>query len=91
MVLRNMSTVSEFNDAFRRSGCGFVLTPGVRALQHWGGLIDMIRTVEPFNEDNDPYNEHDFGKVIWCGQSFFWKIDYYNHTMTLTHPHFQPS
>ena len=26
--------------------------------------------------------EHDFGKVVIAGVSCFWKIDYYDHTMT---------
>jgi ParB-like chromosome segregation protein Spo0J len=25
--------------------------------------------------------EHDFGKVVIDGQDFFWKIDYYDHTL----------
>ena len=31
--------------------------------------------------ENDPYGEHDFGKVVIDGQDFFWKIDYYDHTL----------
>ncbi|MDX2095615.1 MAG: DUF3768 domain-containing protein [Alphaproteobacteria bacterium] len=31
--------------------------------------------------ENDPYGEHDFGKVTVDGQDFFWKIDYYDPTL----------
>ncbi len=34
-----------------------------------------------FAHENDPYGEHDFGKVTVDGQDFFFKIDYYDHTL----------
>jgi hypothetical protein len=30
-----------------------------------------------FNENNDPYGEHDFGSFELAGETFFWKIDLY--------------
>lgn len=35
-----------------------------------------------FTEDNDPYNEHDFGAVDFQGKKYFWKFDYYNGDYT---------
>ncbi len=35
-----------------------------------------------FNEDNDPYGEHDFGAVSIGDQRVFWKIDYYDQSLT---------
>ena len=40
--------------------------------------IELFRSVQHFDnfvQDNDPYGEHDFGKVVVGGQDFFWKID----------------
>lgn len=47
-------------------------------------LIGLSRAVEDFNrftEDNDPYGEHDFGKLTWYEQTVFWKIDYYDQEL----------
>lgn len=30
---------------------------------------------------NDPYGEHDFGKVVVNGVSCFWKISYYDNRL----------
>ena len=30
--------------------------------------------------DNDPYGEHDFGKVTISGEDYFFKVDYYDAT-----------
>lgn len=74
--------IAKKNDEFRRSGFGVVVTPGVQVLEDLGGLIDDIRRFNEFTEDNDPFGEHDFGVVYWFGQKVFWKIDYYNQTLT---------
>jgi hypothetical protein len=37
-----------------------------------------VATFSAFNEDNDPYGEHDFGSFELCSRKFFWKIDYYD-------------
>jgi len=70
--------IAKLNDAFRKSGQGITVTTGVQALEDLIGLVDEIRRFKDFNEDNDPYQEHDFGTVYWFGQKVFWKIDYYN-------------
>ncbi|SRR6266540_1770543 len=73
--------IAKKNDAFRRSGFGVTVTPGVQVLEDLGGLIDEIRRFKEFTEDNDPYGEHDFGSLEWYGQKVFWKIDYYDQTL----------
>ena len=52
---------------------------GDRALSQT--LSDLAR-FDAFNADNDPYGEHDFGSVRAGDQTVFWKIDYYNLTLT---------
>lgn len=54
-----------------------VLTSGVSNLNNIDGLIEAVRSFDAFNEDNDPYGEHDFGSLEWEGEKVFWKIDYY--------------
>jgi hypothetical protein len=73
--------IAKKNDAFRKSGFGVMVTPGVQVLEDLGGLIDEIRRFNDFTEDNDAYGEHDFGSLEWYGQKVFWKIDYYDQTL----------
>lgn len=41
-------------------------------------LLERIRTFDDFSEENDPYQERDFGLVrLPCGLNTYWKIDYY--------------
>ena len=68
-------------DAFRRSFSGgkVMMTAGVDALPDMvkAAAIRKVVTFDEFTEDNDPYDEHDFGKFELCGRRFFWKIDLY--------------
>lgn len=41
-------------------------------------LLAAIVGFKSFTEDNDPYGEHDFGSVVQDGETYFWKIDYYD-------------
>lgn len=79
-------SVAEQNDMFRRDltvgaiGGSIVFTPEVLALDPVTRL-ELVRQVcefSTFSEDNDPYGEHDFGKVEIVGRDWFWKIDYYD-------------
>lgn len=76
----NRSQAAILNDQFRKSGFGITLTCGVQSVNDLSGLLQAIREYDKFNEDNDPWGEHDFGKLDWLGDRVFWKIDYYNET-----------
>jgi len=39
--------------------------------------MEAVRSFDHFDEDNDPYGEHEFGSVEIDGQTVFWKIDLY--------------
>ncbi len=70
------------NDNARKSmglGCMLVQTQGVNALpsDKQSLLREMVEKFDTFNEGNDPYKEHDFGKVVLDGVDYFWKIDDY--------------
>jgi hypothetical protein len=73
--------VAILNDQFRESGFGVTLTGGIQSVKDLNGLMDAIRTFDSFNESNDPWGEHDFGRLEWHGDKVFWKIDYYNETL----------
>ncbi len=74
--------VSRLNDEFRRSRNGVTVTPGIQVLDYLPDLLDEVIRFNDFTVSNDPYGEHDFGKIIWCGQVVFWKIIYYDQTLT---------
>lgn len=82
MQTDNAIEIANKNDEFRKSGQGITVTQGVQALEDLIGLIDEIRRFNDFSEDNDPYQEHDFGTVYWYGEKVFWKLDYYNQSLT---------
>ena len=82
--------IRELNDQFRRTGIGGrqLITPGIQEM----GLLDvmtirqLVARYDAFCEDNDPYGEHDFGNLTYRGQKVFWKIDYYDATLTAGSP-----
>lgn len=70
--------IARLNDRFRGMAGDVIVTQGV--IQGVPSVIDLLKKVErfnDFNEDNDPYGEHDFGSLNWYGALIFWKIDYY--------------
>jgi hypothetical protein len=75
-----MSTeeIRALNDAFRTT-----MTAGVDALPSdvRAKAIREVSTFTDFTPDNDPHGEHDFGNFELAGQTFFWKIDYYDLAM----------
>ncbi|MFA6492598.1 MAG: DUF3768 domain-containing protein [Patescibacteria group bacterium] len=85
MVTRQMedtrSQVAILNDQFRRSGFGVTLTCGVQSVKDLPGLLQAIKEFNVFNENNDPWGEHDFGRLDWHGDKVFWKIDYYDQEL----------
>ena len=84
-------TIRSLNDRFRRSGQGgpCFITPGVQEL----GLLAVfeirqaVAQFDAFDEANDPYGEHDFGALTYCGHQLFWKIDYYDGELEAGSPH----
>jgi hypothetical protein len=80
--LRNHSGEIAFkNDVFRRRGHKFMITDEVQYLPDVCGLITAVQHYKDFTPSNDPYEEHDFGQLLWHGKKIFWKIDYYDALM----------
>ena len=60
------------------------LTPGVLALGPAvvETIVQMLRDFSDFNKGNDPHGERDFGCIESDETRVFWKIDYYDRTLT---------
>lgn len=82
--------IARLNDAFRQnlSKGTLVLTQGIccNSKEDIAEIINLVRNFNDFNEDNDPYGEHDFGAFDYKGQKIFWKIDYYDHEFLYLSP-----
>ena len=78
--------VTALNDAFRRTFMGgrVLLTAGITSLSetHQVEIMQAVQSFESFTADNDPYGEHDFGRIDHpVAGRIFWKIDYYDRSM----------
>ena len=85
--------IRDLNDQFRRTMIGgrFVMTAGVSSLrrERIERLVQAVRAFTAFGADNDPHGEHDFGSFELEGHDVFWKLEYYD--LTLTHGSEDPS
>ena len=84
-VIQNETSakIAAVNDTFRRNMEGCTVTKGVAAMgEDVNEIFVRVRDFTEFNEDNDPYGEHDFGSFEILGNRIFWKIDYYNQELS---------
>ncbi|WP_158598538.1 DUF3768 domain-containing protein [Notoacmeibacter ruber] len=84
------TAIAEKNDAFRRQSLtasnesapiGRVVMTRAVAFESEAFQLAAMQAVAAqtaFEDDNDPYGEHDFGKVTALGKDLFWKIDLYD-------------
>nr|WP_299073053.1 DUF3768 domain-containing protein [uncultured Allomuricauda sp.] len=92
--------VQQQNDTFRKNAFSAglegikgkaVMTQGIAAMSYQDQLeiYKKVQDFNIFNENNDPYGEHDFGAFEYNGQKIFWKIDLYdtNYTYGSEQPH----
>jgi Protein of unknown function (DUF3768) len=81
-VASNADRIRVLNDNFRSTFVGgqVVMTAGVNALpiDTKARVLLAIQSFNNFTEDNDPHREHDFGSITIGGETYFWKIDYYD-------------
>jgi hypothetical protein len=86
----DVTTIRELNDRLRQSLAGgvLVITSGVIALGQARQLtiLQAVALFDSFNEGNDPYGEHDFGAVEVEGERLFWKIDYFDRSLSARSP-----
>lgn len=64
--------------------CRVVQTEGIDALppRDQSAIREKVETFNDFTPENDPYGEHDFGAFEHNGERIYWKIDYYDKTLT---------
>jgi uncharacterized protein DUF3768 len=78
--------IRALNDELRTSLTGglAMLTPGVAALgeEAVGRIVKTIAVFDDFCQANDPHEEHDFGALEVEGETIFFKIDYFDRTLT---------
>ncbi len=81
-TLKKSDRIRVLNDNFRSTFIGgqVVMSAGVADLPLGtrAQVVLKVQNFADFNADNDPYGEHDFGSLEVAGETFFWKIDYYD-------------
>lgn len=86
----NTSEIRAINDHFRQSFSGgkAFITPGVAALgaEAVSRIVQTVAVFDDFSHANDPHQEHDFGAFPAEGTTVFFKIDYYDKSMTCGSP-----
>ena len=86
----DVTTIRALNDRFRQSlrGGMLVMTAGVIALgqERQLKILEAVARFDSFDEDNDPYGEHDFGALEVEGERLFFKIDYYDQSLSAHSP-----
>lgn len=86
MNAERRARICALNDQLRQhqKGGTVVATRGVTA-QGPAFIIAVMGALarfDAFTADNDPYGERDFGMLDIDGDRVFWKIDYYDQSLT---------
>jgi Protein of unknown function (DUF3768) len=78
------------NDELRKHLIGgmAVITPGIAALgqEAVARIVKTIAVYDDFCHANDPHEEHDFGAFDADGKRIFFKIDYYDESLSVHSP-----
>ena len=74
------TTIAAQNDAARHAftGCSIHIMAGIQALYQTQAIVARVQAYNDFNARNNPYGEHDFGSFEFCGETVFWKFEYYD-------------
>ena len=80
LTTHNPTKIAALNDAARKSfsGCRVYMTSGIQALYQTQAIAARVQAYDDFTERSDPYGERDFGSFEFCGETIFWKIEYYD-------------
>jgi hypothetical protein len=80
------AVIRALNDALRihHRGGSIVTTSGIVAMpdDEVAAILKAVAAFDDFGPDNDPYGEHDFGALEVSTHRIFWKIDYYDRSLT---------
>lgn len=90
MVLPDAARIAELNDHARQTftDCRVCVTPGIQALgeEVLHTILLAVQQFDAFTPDNDPYEEHDFGKIDVGEYVIFWKFDYCDLDLSMHSP-----
>ena len=95
MANATTARVAQLNDQVRammgmfgRLGGQLVTTRGFAARpdEIKAAVFGAVQTFDGFTKANDPYGERDFGSIEAGGETYFWKIDYYDTAMRFHSP-----
>src|SRR5579862_5843059 len=82
--------IRDLNDQLRHTLTGgmAVITPGIAALgqEVVERIVKTIAVFDDFCHANDPHEEHDFGSFEADGHVVFFKIDYFDQSLTYHSP-----
>jgi hypothetical protein len=80
------SRIRDLNDRFRHNITSgqWMLTRGMadKGAEFVSQAVHRVRDFYTFTEGDDPYGEHDFGSFDLAGERLFWKIDYYDPSLS---------
>jgi hypothetical protein len=81
-MLSRTERIRALNGRLRTTGLGgaVVLTRGIVGLPQplRRAVLAAVAAFDRFDRANDPYGEHDFGRLEVEGERVFFKIDYYD-------------
>ncbi|MBT4116286.1 MAG: DUF3768 domain-containing protein [Rhodospirillaceae bacterium] len=84
------TNIRKLNDMLRgqRIGGRILITPGVQGLglDSINLLLEEVANYDGFGSQNDPWDEHDGAAIVFQGQRYYWKIDYYDQTLKYGSP-----
>jgi hypothetical protein len=87
MTITDTHIIATLNDRCRTAmglAGRWVQTPGICAMPRadQAEIHQRVARFDAFTPDNDPHHEHDFGAFEHGGERIFWKIDYYDRTLS---------
>jgi hypothetical protein len=90
MIDERTDTIRRLNDELRQKGRGgaIVITTAIANLPNHirSRLLAQVMRYNEFDPCNDPYREHDFGAFTIDQHCVFFKIDYFDETLTMHSP-----
>ena len=87
MTITDTKRIAWLNDLCRTTmgvAGRVVQTQGICAMAptDQSAIRQKVERYDAFTPDNDPHRERDFGSFEHAGELIFWKIDYYDRTMS---------
>lgn len=75
---QNKRTERQPENTVHRRAAGFSAGVSAESPELRAKIVQAMQKFRNFCPENDPYGEHDFGKISVEDGEYFWKIDYYD-------------